>query len=105
MSRSREGTLFTTLSPIRSVALGDVLEAGHHAQRSRLAAPGRPDEHHELAVLDLQIEVVDGACSIRVDLRDVDEGDLSHLGHHTPVNRVSNAHDAAGHAVWKRITT
>ncbi len=37
-------------------ALGDLLEAGDHPQRRRLAAPGRPDEHHELAVGDLEVE-------------------------------------------------
>ena len=34
-------------------AVADVLEAGDHPQRGRLAAPGRADEHHELAVGDL----------------------------------------------------
>ena len=39
---------------------GRVLEAGDHAQRRGLAAAGRADEHHELAVLDRAREVVDG---------------------------------------------
>ena len=38
----------------------DLLEAREHAQRGRLARTGRPDEHHELAVLDVEIERVDG---------------------------------------------
>ena len=46
-------------------ALADLLEAGDHAQRGRLAAPGRADEHHELAVVDLEIEAVDRARSVR----------------------------------------
>ena len=59
-------------------ALGDVLEAGDHAQRSRLAAAGRPDEDHELAVLDLQIDRVDGARPVGVDLAYAVESDSSH---------------------------
>ncbi len=31
-------------------------ETGDHAQRRRLAAAGRPDQHHEFPVRDLQIE-------------------------------------------------
>ncbi len=38
----------------------DVLQAGQHAQRGGLAAAGRADEDEELAVLDLQLELVDG---------------------------------------------
>ena len=38
------------------LALGDVLEAGDHAQRGRLAASRGADEHHELAVRDLEID-------------------------------------------------
>ena len=59
-------------------ALGDRLEAGEHAQRSRLAAAGRPDEHHELAVRDVEVEVVDGTDATVVDLGDVLEGDRGH---------------------------
>ena len=78
MSRSRDGTWLTTRSPIRSDALADVLEPRHHPQRGRLAAAGRPDEHHELAVGDLQGQVVDGACPVRVDLADPFERNSRH---------------------------
>ena len=40
---------------------GDVLEAGDEAQKRRLAAAGRADEHRELAVLDIEIDAVDDA--------------------------------------------
>jgi len=40
-------------------ARGDLLQPGQHPQGRGLAAAGRPDEHHELAVLDLQVEAVD----------------------------------------------
>ena len=71
MSRSFGETSFTIRSPIVIVALADLLETGDHAKRRRLAAAGRADEHHELAVLDRQVERVDRARSVGVDLRDV----------------------------------
>ena len=46
-------------------ALGDLLEPGDHPQRRRLAAAGRADEDHELAVADLEIDVVDGPRPVR----------------------------------------
>ena len=50
-------------------ALADVLEPRQHAQRRRLATSGRPDEHHELAVLDVEVEVVHRARTVGVHLR------------------------------------
>ena len=49
-------------------ALGDVLEAGEHAQGRRLAAPRGADEDHELAVVDRDVELRDGPRAVRVDL-------------------------------------
>src|SRR5271155_1174210 len=40
---------------------GDVLETGDEAQKRRLATAGRPDEHRELAVFDVEIDAVDDA--------------------------------------------
>jgi hypothetical protein len=48
----------------------DLLQPREHAQRGRLAAPGRPDQDHELAVPDLQVQRVDGREAVVVDLRD-----------------------------------
>ena len=59
-------------------ALADVLEPRHHPQGGRLAAAGRADEDHELAVLDGEVEVGHCAGAVRVDLGDVLERDLSH---------------------------
>ena len=49
----------------RGVAEGDLalagrLEPGEAAQRGGLAAPARTEEDEELALLDLEVEVVDG---------------------------------------------
>ena len=43
----------------RDRAVRDALEPGDHPERGRLAAPGRPDEHEELAVCDVEREVLD----------------------------------------------
>ena len=70
MSRSLGGTSLTTRSPIRSVPAGDLLEAGDHPQAGRLAAARWSDQDHELAVADLQVEVLHG-LEIAVHLVDV----------------------------------
>ena len=62
-------------------ALGDVLEPCDHPQRSRLATSRRPHEHHELAVLDVERDLVHGARAVRVDLAHAIE---RHLGHGNP---------------------
>jgi hypothetical protein len=58
--------------------LGDGLEPGDHPQRGRLSAARRPHQHHELAVLDPQVEVGDRPRPARVDLADVLEIDARH---------------------------
>ena len=60
------------------LAVADLLEAGEHPQRGRLAAAGRPDEDHQLGVLDLELEVVHGLRPVGIDLGDVLVGDLCH---------------------------
>src|SRR5690606_22855334 len=47
---------------------GDVLEAGDHPQRGRLAAARGADQDHELAVADLQVHVLDGFVAVVEDL-------------------------------------
>jgi hypothetical protein len=39
-------------------AAGDVFQPGEHAQQRRLAAARRPDQHHELAVGDVERDAV-----------------------------------------------
>ena len=57
--------------------LADPLQPGDHPQRGRLAAAGRADEDEELAVRDLELEVVDGARAAE-GLRHVVEDDARH---------------------------
>ena len=64
--RSRGGTSLTRLPSIRQVAGGDVLEADDHAQQRRLAAAGGADEDHELAVGDVEADVLDGREAVVV---------------------------------------
>ena len=49
----------------QDAAARDVLEAGQHPQRRALAAARRADEHEELAVGDLEREVVDDEVRCR----------------------------------------
>ena len=56
----------------------DRLEAGHHPQRRRLAAPRWPDEDHELAVGDGQVEVGYRLGAVGEHLRHMVERNLSH---------------------------
>ena len=56
-------------------AAGDLLEPGHHAQGGRLAAARRAEEHQELAVGDVQRQVVDRG-GVTEALGDAVEADL-----------------------------
>ena len=72
------------------LALGDLLEPRDHPQAGRLPAPRRPDEHHELAVTDLEVEVRHGD-HLAVSLEHVIERHGRHAGTSVP-SRASRAH-------------
>ena len=57
MSRSRGAQVVDDAPADPDLAVADLLESGDHAQRRRLAAARRADEHDELAFVDLQVEV------------------------------------------------
>ena len=78
MSRSLGGTWFTTRPTDRDLALGDLLEPGDHPQQGGLAAARRTDQHHELAVGDVDLDAVQDvhATEILVDLADLDRSHL-----------------------------
>ena len=54
-------TLVMSLRVDQHLSGGDVLKTGDQAQKRRLAAAGRTDEHGELSVLDVEIDAVDDA--------------------------------------------
>ena len=57
----------------------DLFEAGEHSQRGRLAAARGADEDHELAIADLEIELVDGrVIGAGVNARGIPEADSGH---------------------------
>src|SRR5205085_12317667 len=60
-------------------ALRDLLQTRDHSQRRRLAAARRPDEHHELAVDDLETEVAHGGGAVAIDLAHLLESVFSHV--------------------------
>ena len=59
MSRSFDSTLVDDLAVDRDGAGGDFFQSRQHAQQRRLAAARRPDQHHELAILDVEADAVD----------------------------------------------
>jgi hypothetical protein len=74
------GALVDPLAADGQLALGDVLEARDHPQRGRLPAARRPDEDHELPVLDVEVELLDGLGAVGVALGDVAKLDVGHIG-------------------------
>ena len=62
------------------LARRDILQARQQAQDRRFAASRRADEHHELAVADLERHVVHGDDLVGEQLRDSFEDDLGHQG-------------------------
>ena len=85
MSRSRGVTSFTILPPIAIVPARELLQAGDEPQRGRLAAAGGADEDQELAVADLEREVVQRSDAFREPLRDVLQ---PNVGHRYPLSPV-----------------
>ena len=60
MSRSLGWRCVTSSPPMAMVPSVTSSSLGDHAQQRRLAAAGRPDEHEELAVGDVEVDRVDG---------------------------------------------
>ncbi|MNT16253.1 hypothetical protein D3C72_1513440 [compost metagenome] len=61
-------------------AFGDVLEPGDHAQQRGLAAAGGADEHDELAVPDVDIDVMHGAHAAMIVFADLTDFYRGHFG-------------------------
>ena len=75
--RSAGGISLTRTAADLEFARGDLFEAGDDAQQRRLAAAGRPDEDDELAVLHLEVDVVEHLDGPE-GLVDAGERDVSH---------------------------
>ncbi len=74
--RSSTGLIFVTSSPSRKMRPPRRLdEPVDHPQRRGLAAPRRADEHADLAVVDIEAQLVDGDGAVRVPLGDLVEAD------------------------------
>ena len=78
MSRSFGATSLTTRSPMDSVPAVIVLQSGDHAQQGGLAAARRADQHHQLAVGDLEAGAVHGHLAVVVNLANAVELDAGH---------------------------
>ena len=77
------GDVVHDLAVNEQLALADLLKTSHHAQRRGFAAAGGADQHDELLVLDIQVELLDSndapLCDLEVDLLLLDRG-LALLG-------------------------
>ena len=61
----------------------DALQPGERAQGGRLAAARRAEQHDELAVLDVQVELADHVVGAEV-LLGIDDLDVGHVSGHRP---------------------
>src|SRR5207237_4045424 len=59
---------------------GDGLEPRDHPQQCGLAAAGGTDQHAELAVVDAEVDSLDGLDAAGIGLADIAQGYVSHLG-------------------------
>ncbi len=65
-----------------------LFEASEHAQRGGLAATGGSDQHHELAVPDLEVQLVDGwVVGAGIDPGRILESDCGHAKQHLSTGR------------------
>jgi hypothetical protein len=71
------------------LAVGDVLQPCDHAQRGRLAATGRSDQHDELVILDLE---VDAAHRLHIVIA-LDNLTQRYVGHDASCSALLVAHD------------
>jgi len=74
------GQVVDDLLADRDRAAGNLLETRDRPQRRGLPAPGRTDEHHELAFLDVQVQVVKRLHPAGVCFLHVVKDDLRHKG-------------------------
>src|SRR5205823_456580 len=68
-------------------ALADLLQPGDHPERGRLAAAGGAHEHHELLILDIQVQRIDGPRAVVIDLCDPVERNSGHAFPPSPLRR------------------
>ena len=82
-------------------AIADLLETGDHPKIGGLATARWSDEHHELAIGDLEVEIMDRG-HVTVFLGDMVERNGRHIRASTPPGHRGSLHPAAG---WRRGRT
>ncbi len=60
------------------LALGDILQAGNHAQRGGLSAAGRADQNDKFLIGDLQIHIINRQNIAVIDLFQIFQHNLRH---------------------------
>ena len=83
-------------------ALRHLLQAGDHPKQRRLAAAGRSDEDHELAVVDVEGHRVEGSDAVRVDLRRPLQPDPGHVRPALPTRPTATSRALRGRVVHRR---
>ena len=77
MPRSLGSSQVTLRSPIQIWPVVDLEQAGDGVEQGRLAAARRPEQHDELALLDVERQAVEHPHALEGD-GDVADGDGSH---------------------------
>src|SRR3954452_13412556 len=92
-------------TPDAYAAAAERFEAGDQSQYGALATPARAQDHHELAVANVQGQVRDRRGAVRVYPRDVVEHDIGHTDRPPPTTTlliVVGATSPSRCAAWQR---
>ncbi|MNY14948.1 hypothetical protein D3C86_1481380 [compost metagenome] len=82
------GQVIDALVTDEDFAAGDFLQPRHHAQRRGFGAAGRADEHHELTILDVEIDAMHGLEAAAIDFFEIFKLNACHFQPLTPPDEI-----------------
>src|SRR5215471_18410950 len=53
------------------VATGNIFEPGDHPERGALRTAGRPDQHHKLPIVDIEVDALHRLIAVCIDFSDL----------------------------------